>query len=309
MRIVYDQPETLVAGLGQPDRTSDHASLVSDLWAQLNSGPPQPAMAFQLQDSSPGFWDDLYLIGDSSDSQYDLLRQFNFTDPDSSRRIACLALTGKGFHGQLQRPWCVSTGNLHLSVTVPLDLPAGKEALAWTMLPAVAVMRALRILGVDQGSDCGIKWVNDILWHSRKMAGVISSLVVEGGRIQRGFLGIGLNVTEAPLVSPAPEQLQATALHDHMPAERAPLGKVGQLILKTLGTLIKDFESGKTTKLGDEYRSNSLVIGRQVRVRKDSPDGLGQPIAEGKVLAISPDLGLIIEGEKDPILNGRLYFL
>ncbi len=293
--------------------------LSSGLWSQLVPECPALHETGRIQDTHLDFWDQIYLVGNSSTSQYDILRDFFSQNPENSDRLACFAVTGDNFHGQHHRLWQAVAGNLHLSVSVPLDLPAGPCSLAWTMLPAVAVMHTLNQLKITdfaEDVDFGIKWVNDVLWGGRKLAGVISSVVSEKGRLRRGFLGIGLNVAVAPPI-PGGENSQAvTCLHQQLQPNHAQLGRILELVLLSLAELISHFgingreisTVGGPDHIFQEYRRFSLVVGRQVRILADPLNGPETEICQGKVLNINPDLSLVVDGYPYPVSEGRLFF-
>ncbi len=172
------------------------------------------------------------------------------------------------------------------------------------MLPAVAVMRALKHLGASENNSSGIKWVNDVLWDWRKLGGVISSLAAADGKIHRGFLGIGLNVAEVPELS-----VETCCLHDFMDSKQVPLGQVLKAILVSLAQLITLMENGQETVIFQQYRQHCLIIGRQVRIMTDPVAGNSREFCRGKVLDINPDLSLVIDGQIAPVRDGRLFFL
>ncbi len=308
MRIVYDKMqawEKALAGWPDPMPGSVNDSKLGpdelDLWNHLAPGQTPHWRQAALADDSLGFWDQLYLVGEAAQSQYDVLRSCPLKP---NHRLACVALSGFGFHGQRRRPWLAREGNLHLSISVPLDLASGSQALAWTMLPAVALMRALKCLGMPESEPCGIKWVNDVLWGRQKLGGVISSLTICDNRIVRGFLGIGLNVAKVPDLP-----VETCCLHQHMNSDHAPLGRVLQVVLASVADLITLLETGRDEAIFQEYRHNCLVMGQMVRIMTDPEVGSPVELCRGKVLGINPDLGLMIEGQESPVRHGRLHFL
>lgn len=268
------------------------------------------------------YWSRLVLVGEAPASQYDALRRRPLASGHDLPE-AQVALCGQGFHGQRDRIWRAEAGNLHLSVSVPLDLPAGPVSLVWTMLPAVAVMQALRALSWATGPepapdtapspsfvpDLGIKWVNDILWKGRKVGGVLSSVIQENGRLRRGHLGIGLNLEIAPVLDAAGPDPVAACLADWLQPGVRSHGRVLQTLLGTLAREIQRLHEGAAQRIVASYRADSLVVGRQVRVVSDPPAGPARPIARGRVRALQDDLSLLIEGRDEPVREGRLVFL
>ena len=306
MRIVYDKTQTMEKGLSGWSESlcflrenNQISASETSLWRCL--APEEISPHVQLVDSKcfNPTWDTVFLVGEARESQYDVLRR---SGSGSERRQACIALSGQGFHGQRQRSWQALPGNLHLSMSVPLNLKSGPEGLAWTMLPAVAVMRALKDLEIP--GHLGIKWVNDVLCGPRKLAGVISALNIAEGRINRGFLGIGLNVAQAPSISSETDCLQGL-----LPSQKIELGRVLQAVLAAVADLIQVFEDGQDSSIFHEYQKNSLIVGREVRLMTDPKDGKPSEICRGKVIQINPDLSLNIEGQRNPIGHGRLSFL
>lgn len=301
MEIIYDNEATRAQSLtGWPEKDLDKVG---------RRGPENPCpdlfaeKPFLVGSDFSSYWQQLCLVGQAPSSQYDILRQKKWA-PESRGPLACVALEGRGFHGQHQRTWSTCRGNLHLSLSVPLNLAAGPAALVWTMLPAVAVLRALGRLGLAPGPNRGIKWVNDVIWNQKKLAGVLSSLTILKGRIRRGHLGIGLNVGQVPGELP-----DVTCLHEFLSPKEAPLGLVLRVVLGALEEVISLLEFGATKKIFLEYSQHSLVIGRQVEIKTDSLGGSEESRPRGMVLGINPDLSLVLEGVEEPVATGRIRIL
>jgi len=175
--------EVSIDTLGQADRT---------LWSGLSSRPSL-WLGDGLDPGAKNFWSRAFVIGVASSSQFDILHQALGTGIRFPGPVVCLALQGRNFHGQRGRAWQAEPGNLHLCAGFqPLDLEA-RDGLALTMLPAVAVVEAVRTVSHDKLKP-GIKWVNDILLDERKVAGVITSTQVMSGKIT--------TATSCPMFSP-----------------------------------------------------------------------------------------------------------
>jgi len=280
------------------------------LWDALSAGTG-PAV---ITVDDPGcnrsdFWASFHLVRRAPVSQYDVLRKVIAERRDLPGHLACLALSGAGFHGQLGRSWAAEQGNLHLSVGLRCDLAATDCGLALTMLPAVAVVDALSALG-DLGrrpGDLGIKWVNDILVSGAKIGGVLTSARSQDGRIRSAVLGIGLNVAVAPTVPPTPFTTGVTCLRDCMPLPEDGLTQILRLLLSALAERFEELVRKGPKPLLDAYRAASLVLGREVEIRPDGqPAG---PHRRGRVLGIGPDLALTLTDGPEPVTVGRLILL
>ena len=255
------------------------------------------------------FWTSCYLIRRARVSQYDALRRVIAARRDLPGHVACLALSGAGFHGQHGRTWAAEAGNLHLSVALRCDLAAADCGLALTMLPAVAVVDALSAPG-DLGrlpGGLGIKWVNDILVGGRKIGGVLTSARSQDGRIRSAVLGIGLNVVIAPAVPPTPFTTGVVCLKDCIPLPENGMTIVLQLVLSALEERFEELVRVGPEPLLKAYRAASVALGREVEIR---PDGQSTgPYRRGRVLAIGPDLALTLTDGPEPVTTGRLVFL
>ncbi|MCP5442188.1 MAG: bifunctional biotin--[acetyl-CoA-carboxylase] ligase/biotin operon repressor BirA [Chromatiaceae bacterium] len=102
----------------------------------------------------------------------------------------CLAEQQTGGRGRQGRVWISPYGNnIYLSIFWRFNLDLA--ALSGLSLAAgVFVVRTLNQLGI---MDIGLKWPNDILWHNRKLAGLLIEVSGEQGGASNVVLGLGLN--------------------------------------------------------------------------------------------------------------------
>lgn len=260
------------------------------------------------------FWDDLVVVGNAQRSQFDALRDFPEGDPSLQKNMACLALEGSRFHGQRNRNWRALRGNIHLSARIPVDLCSREFSASLVMLPAVAVMDSLNSL-VGPLSGCGIKWVNDILLHGKKMAGVLTAARNTSGVITSVVFGIGFNVNLAPEISPDGFAAGTTSLRDHLGQSTPCLGDVLFRLLQDMGQRIDELHRKGGQAVYDDYCEQSLILKREVVIHPDPP-AFEQPKScphqeegiRGRVEAINPDLSLKLEGRHQPVISGRLAF-
>jgi BirA family biotin operon repressor/biotin-[acetyl-CoA-carboxylase] ligase len=225
--------------------------------------------------------------------------------------MACVALDGRGFHGQRGRRWVAAPGNLHLCAAFPAPRLEAREARVLPMLPAVAVVDAVDAL-TGGAVRPGIKWVNDLLVGGRKIGGVLTATQVQGDVVGAVLVGIGVNVFTAPPVPPTRFVPSVGCLAD-VGAE-ATWADVAFLVLAALGRRMTEVATRGTESLLDAYRAASLVVGREVCVFADpesgeSPSGpRPTPVHRGTVQGIAADLSLVLEGLETPVSSGRLAF-
>lgn len=65
---------------------------------------------------------------------------------------------------------------------------------------------------VDREDGFSIKWPNDIYWHDRKIAGILSECEVRGGIISRCIVGIGINIGQTEFKSDAPNPVSLSQI-------------------------------------------------------------------------------------------------
>jgi BirA family biotin operon repressor/biotin-[acetyl-CoA-carboxylase] ligase len=270
-------------------------------WTALSASPQGTC----FEAAGIPFWNQSIVVNESSRSQFDALEDLARAESPPTGSIACLALSGKGFHGNRGREWCALPGNLHFSSFCRLDLNASRCGPALSMLPTVAVVDVIRLLlGENAPARCWIKWVNDVFIHDAKVSGSLVSTQLEGDRISSCVLGIGLNVRRAPplandSVSGAATSLLACGVHP-------PLKTVFELLLEALAARLAQLGThGGPKALYGEYRKRLGGIGRRVEIMPES--GAPRPLAAGRLLDVREDLSLKLEGEQE-VRFGRLRF-
>ena len=95
-------------------------------------------------------------------------------------------------HGQHGRVWLAPRGGVWLSAALPWPHPIQATGL-FGLVVALALAEQLEA----QAVPVCIKWPNDLLVHSRKLAGILPTLVFRGSRVRQARVGIGLNVCNA----------------------------------------------------------------------------------------------------------------
>ncbi|KZR93073.1 Bifunctional ligase/repressor BirA [Synechococcus sp. MIT S9509] len=93
-------------------------------------------------------------------------------------------------HGQYGRRWMASRGGVWLSAALPWP-----QQQCSTGLFGLTVALALAEQVESTGLQVSIKWPNDLLIDSRKLAGVLPTLVFRGSRVRLARIGVGLNVS------------------------------------------------------------------------------------------------------------------
>jgi biotin-[acetyl-CoA-carboxylase] ligase BirA-like protein len=312
MRILTDAPDAASALLprgaawrraGADTDAADADAEGLALWRGLGAdGAPWMAAA------GAGRW--LLVLDDAPRSQFDQLNERLAAGDALPDGLACVALAGSRFRGQRGRPWTALRGNLHLSVHLALDLDATAAQVGLTLLPAVATARAIEAVSGGRLRP-GLKWVNDVLLEGRKVAGVLTSTQLQGGRVLHAVFGIGVNVARAPELPPSPRAAPAGSLAalDAAFEVDAAWATLGLALLSELERGRRALEEGDGADLFDAYRARAAFLGRVVTIwpvdEGGAPDAVA-PLARGRVLRLLPDLSLELEGQAAPVQAGRM---
>lgn len=159
--------------------------------------------------------------------------------------------------GRLGRPWLSLPGNLCFSLLLCGPLPR--------LLPLRAG------LALAQAAGFGLlKWPNDLLSpDGRKLGGIL--IETEGNR---AFLGVGVNVAQAPLPT-------AAALREFRAVKRAEL-------LADFLAFLEEWLAQPPSAVHQAWQKLDGTLGREVRVH--TPTGVVEGVAE----AISPEGALLV---------------
>jgi BirA family biotin operon repressor/biotin-[acetyl-CoA-carboxylase] ligase len=163
--------------------------------------------------------------------------------------------------GRFQRQWVSDRGGMWLSAVVPVET----NSPTWHLLPltaGVAVCEALGILGIKQ---LRLRWPNDVLVGTGKLAGVLIDQFQSG----RAVVGIGVNVTNHPEVCDQNLNGHVVRLADLITSV-PPVAELAAGILATLKSLWEQVRRSSPTDLLP--RINALwALPRQVQLNLDGP--------------------------------------
>jgi BirA family biotin operon repressor/biotin-[acetyl-CoA-carboxylase] ligase len=205
---------------------------------------------------------------------------------------------GKGRKG---RDWISpkQTGiyaTLILRPTLPIE-----DTPLLTLLTAVATAEAIKEV---TGLPATIKWPNDILINSRKVAGILTEVSSDVDRVEFALIGLGLNVNTPSSALPKRLLYPATSL-------RAEAGST-QPRQRILASWLCHFEaeyaglcSGNRKSLLDHWKALANITGRKASIRRvhDSVSGTIQDIDEDGALLLKTNDNKIMR-----ILSGDVSF-
>ena len=188
---------------------------------------------------------------------------------DGTAVIADAQTAGKG---RLGRTFHSPKGKgLYLSyLWRPQKMPA-EALLSLTGLCAVAALRAVEIAC---GVKTQIKWTNDLVFGTRKVAGILTEMTVRQGTdvADAVILGVGINVSHTPDDFPDEVRDMASSLV-LCGAKHLSRDILAAELIRQLRLAVCALEQGKTQEYFTLYRASCLTLGKRVRlVRGEKED-------------------------------------
>jgi len=229
-------------------------------------------------------------VGATRSTNADLAVEAERGAPEGTALLADVQLAGRGREG---RVWHSPAGNLHLSVILRPGCPS-RDAGQLGFVAAVAVAGLLDRLGLR----ARLKWPNDVLVDSAKIAGVLVEAALAGDRVDWAVVGIGLNVLHHPDDSGYP----ATSLAaQHMAPPMAPA--LAPAVLSALAASLADWRAYGFARIRAAWLSYGPAPGEAARVR------IGAAQLTGAFRDLDPDGALVLEvlpGQHRRITAGEL---
>ena len=147
---------------------------------------------------------------------------------------------------------------IYMSVLLRPDLKP-KDAM---IITAVAAVSAARAIEKRYGIKVGIKWVNDLYYKGKKVAGILTEggINIENGMLDYVVLGIGVNIfTEV-----FPDEIKDTAgsLFERKTGR-------SRLAAEILNHLAVDLKNPLDKSYISEYRERSVILGNEIYVLKN----------------------------------------
>ncbi len=201
---------------------------------------------------------------------------------DGAADIAVLADEQTGGRGRLQREWSAPSGGVWVSIVSRPEIPPNKAPL-YTLAASVATTRAAREAGVE----ARIKWPNDVVvsvdeTDYRKLAGILTEMEGEMGRVEWLVVGIGVNAN-----------IDAEALPETATSIRTEAGDVDRR--RFVQRLIEEFDRYRTDleAVVPAWREHALTLGQRVRIDRQSGEIVGEAIdvTESGALVIETEDG------------------
>ncbi len=202
--------------------------------------------------------------------------------------------------GRLGRHWISARGKgIWMSVILKPDiLPSDAPKLT-----IVAALAAARSLWSCCRLKAGIKWPNDIVAGGRKICGILTEMSAEADEIKYIIVGIGINTNMG--ADEFEPEISETATSVSIETGKGVMRQVlAASVLFEFEEIYKHFvKDGSIKGFIDEYKGNSAILGRSIRVlgKKEEIEGLAEDITEeGHLVVKLPD------GTRSEIMSGEV---
>lgn len=187
-----------------------------------------------------------------------------------------------------------STG-LYMTLLVPM--PERSESFArLTALCAVCVVEAIKeIFNIE----ARIKWVNDLYFEGKKVAGILAESFPVG---ERRYIAVGVGINLATKDFPDELSDKAGSLLSGSDADELLPRKIALAFLLSK-QLLEALECEDSSAYMKKYRESSCVIGRRIRF------SIGDGEKEGVAVDIDRDGALVVElerGERIRLSTGEI---
>ncbi len=211
--------------------------------------------------------------------------------PDGTVVIARRQTQGRGRRG---REWSSpKDSGIYMSFLLRPPIRPDKASMI-TILAALAHIRALKALDFDLGEGFRVKWPNDVLYHQKKLCGILTEMTMDMDQIQSVVVGAGTNLR--PGAYPPELAGKATSLYELIRGYDPSV--LAASVLNEFEPLYDQFLIEQDLEfIREEYNGVLANRGRLVKVLA-APGGTEYGLPEGVARGIDREGRLLIE-EKD----------
>ncbi len=228
-------------------------------------------------------WRDTLYWYEKTISTNDLAKQL--AKEGAAHGTVIIAQRQTGGRGRMGRSFLSPEGGLYLSVILRPKCPAA-ELMHLTCAVGVAAVKAVEKVA---GFRPGIKWINDLVWNSKKLGGILTELSLDAktGLVDYAIIGIGINCREPEDGFSGDVANIAVSLSEAAGRAIAPAPLAAALIA-ALWEMDKELLSDKATPM-DAYRSLCVTLGKQILVLR------GEEKIPGKALDVDDQGALVVQ--------------
>lgn len=207
-----------------------------------------------------------------------------------ARPFAVVANQQTAGYGKFGRQFFSPRGS-GVYMTFVFDVPTGSFD-AGLLTTGVAATIA-RVIFEVTGIQVAMKWVNDLYYQDRKIAGILAEGILTEGQITQVSIGVGLNIL-ATVVPPE--------LRDKIGALDVDVDK-NRLVRQIFTALQADFSGYQQGQHLAYYQTHAYLTGRYVSVQ------VGQTVITGKIVGVGQCGELLLvddSGSSHALMSGEV---
>jgi len=153
------------------------------------------------------------------------------------------------------------------------------------------------------GIQCGIKWINDLVWNKQKLGGILTELSIDPktGHTAYAVIGIGINCLQSPGDFPPEIRQIATSLSSAAGRQITP-DTLAAAMVTSLWKMDAALFAEKA-QIMERYRSRCITLNQSVLVHR------GDTVKAGLALDIDSDGALVVrfsDGQIKAISSGEV---
>ena len=171
-----------------------------------------------------------------------------------------LAETQAAGRGRLKRGWFSPFGGIWMSVLLRPMWPKSHQILPLAFAAAIA-----RAISAVAKISPVLKWPNDVIVQSRKIAGILAEARHEGSKLSSLIVGLGVNANIKTALFPKELRESATSINRELGREIDRV-LLTRKILEEMDNAYGKFELGEATELLHEVKRLCSTVGRMVEV-------------------------------------------
>lgn len=174
--------------------------------------------------------------------------------------LVVLCETQTSGRGRMDRPWISPSGGIFVSIVLRPNLKPQKASIL-TFVAALAIVRTLSQIGIESK----IKWPNDVVAGSKKIAGILTEMASDFDGIQWVVVGMGINVNFILSEKDGLFNQHATSVEMQL-GKKIDRNKFLQQLLFEFEALYHSLLNENILEILHEYRKKSATLGQQVRI-------------------------------------------
>ncbi len=220
------------------------------------------------------------VVNETGSTNQDIMQQ---AEAGAAEGLVIFANQQSGGKGRLGRRWHTVPESLAGSVLLRPELPP-EQVPQLSLMTAVALHDALS----RYAPDIRIKWPNDLLCHGAKVAGILTEMRAEPGRVHAVVLGFGINL-KAPEEGWPADITQAVTDVETVSYQRVSKLEIATAVLDALDQWYDIYLTDGFAPVRTAWWQAHAASGGKVRVHQ------GDGYVEGIATALDDDGALLLQ--------------